>query len=175
MHLDQIKGTKQFATFALANGETVGGEFLLDGRGTHVALYTSFQTLARSGDFVTLHATLPAGDCVSFLHCIIEVQEAHRVRLYPHFVTLGRRPLPAEIGIRRLGVVVDDFADIYYDFRRVRLRSGAGEAYWKHIGELLRPDWPRGRNRRSTRDRLLHGAQSAILSPRAIWPCVRLT
>ncbi len=61
MPLDQIKGTKQFATFTLSNGDAVGGEFLLDGPRTYVILYTDFRHLATSGDFETLHADLRTG------------------------------------------------------------------------------------------------------------------
>jgi len=37
-------------------------------------------------------------------------RQINRVRLYPHFATLGTRAFSPDARIRRLGIVVDDFA-----------------------------------------------------------------
>jgi hypothetical protein len=141
MFLDQIKGTKQFATFTLANGEAVGGEFLLDGARTHLILYTHKARLEQSGDLATLHAELPTLGSVSFLNCISlgehgqagQGRQTHQVHFYPHFATLGARPLLPDTGIRRLGVVIDDFASIYDDFDAF----GVDLAPSDHITDIL--------------------------------------
>jgi hypothetical protein len=125
MPRDPIEGTKHFARFTLPNGETVDGEFLLDGSQTYVTLYTDKHPSDPSGDFSDLHADLPAGRWLSFLKCVRlggetshtgAEREINRVRLYPHFATLGSRAFPTDGRICRLGFVVEDFAAIYYDF-----------------------------------------------------------
>jgi hypothetical protein len=75
MPQDPIERTKHFARFTLPNGETVDGEFLLDGPQTHVILYMDRPHSARSGDFTTVHADLPAGECLSFLNCNVLGEE----------------------------------------------------------------------------------------------------
>ncbi len=123
MFLAQIQGTKQFATFTLPYGETVGGEFLLDEDRTHLILYTHEARLHHL-DCGTLHAELPTPGCVSFLRCISRGEhsygghgrQAHQVHFYPHYATVGARPLSPDTGISRLSFVIDDFASIYDDF-----------------------------------------------------------
>jgi hypothetical protein len=133
MLLSKLIGTKQFATFTLANGQVVNGEFRLDGRESHVSVYTDYENFIQSGDFSTLLATLPSGECISFLNCIIETGEFHETRVYPHFATVGKRAFIPESRIRRLGILVDDFADIYYDFDVF----GIDLAPEEHIGDIL--------------------------------------
>ncbi len=78
---------------------------------------------------------------MSFLNCIIEGEggysaqgrQTHEVRLHPHFATLGARAFCPDDGICRLGVVVDDFAAIYYDFHAFGVDLDAKE----HIGAIL--------------------------------------
>ena len=142
MPQDPIEGTKHFARFTLPNGEAVDGEFLLDGPQTRVILYMDRPHSAQSGDFTTVHADLPAIGCLSFLNCIVLAEETtysslerqtHRVRLHPHFATLGGRAFSPDMRISRLGVVVDDFAAIYYDFDAFGLDLAPEE----HISAIL--------------------------------------
>jgi hypothetical protein len=70
MPQDPIEGSKHFARFTLPNGETLDGEFLLDGPQTYVSLYTDRYPSDPSGDFSTLQADLPAGQWLSFLKCV---------------------------------------------------------------------------------------------------------
>src|SRR5271166_5219730 len=142
MPQDPIEGTKHFARFTLPNGEAVDGEFLLDGPQSCVILYIDRHHAVRSGDFTTLHASLPVKGWLSFLSCIRLGEEtaysgqewqSHRVRLYPHFATLGPRVLSPGAPICRLSIVADDFAAIYYDFDAF----GVDLAPEEHIGEIL--------------------------------------
>jgi hypothetical protein len=139
---DPIEGTKHFARFTLPNGDTVDGEFLLDGPQTGVILYVDRLYSPRSVDFATLHADLPANRCLSLLKCIAlsgdtshsgAGRQIQRVHLYPHFVTLGSRAFSPDAPICRLGVVADDFAPIYYDFDAF----GFDLAPEEHIGKIL--------------------------------------
>jgi hypothetical protein len=142
MPQDLIEGTKHFARFTLPNGETVDGEFLLDGSQTYVKLDTDRPPLGWFRDVSTLHADLPAGLWLSFLKCVRQggetsrtgsQREINRVRLYPHFATLGTCAFPPDARIWRLGFVADDFAAIYYDFDAF----GFDLAPEEHIGEIL--------------------------------------
>jgi hypothetical protein len=142
MPQDRIEGTKHFARFTLPNGEAVDGEFLLDAAQTCVILYTDKHPLDGSRDFSTLQADVPAGLWVSFLKCVRmggetsrtgAEREINRVRLYPHFATLGTRAFPPDGRICRLGFVADDFAAIYYDFDAF----GYDLAPEEHIRDIL--------------------------------------
>jgi hypothetical protein len=142
MSQDPIDGSKHFARFTLPNGEAVDGEFLLKGPETRVILYMDRPHSAQSADFTTVHADLPARGCLSFLNCIVlgeetsytsREQQTHRVRLHPHFATLGARAFSPDMRISRLGVVVDDFGTIYYDFDAF----GLDQAPQEHISEIL--------------------------------------
>jgi hypothetical protein len=139
---DPIEGTRHFARFTLPNGDTVDGEFLLDGPQTGVILYVDGLYSPRSVDFATLHADLPAHRCLSFLKCIALSGDAshsgtgrqiQRLHLFPHFAILGSRTFSPDARIRRLGVVPDDFASIYYDFDAF----GFDLAPEEHIGRIL--------------------------------------
>jgi hypothetical protein len=57
----------------------------------------------------------------------------NRVRLYPHFATLGTRAFPPDGRICRLGFVADDFAAVYYDFDAFAFDLAPEE----HIGKIL--------------------------------------
>jgi ApeA N-terminal domain 1 len=138
---DPIEGTKHFARFTLPNGETVDGEFLLDGRQTHVILYPDKPPYDWSERFSTLHAESWAGT-VSFLNSASigpEISggggqpQINRVRLYPRFATLGTRRFLPDDRICRLGFVADDFAAIYADFDAF----GFDLAPKEHIGDIL--------------------------------------
>ena len=139
---DPIEGTRHFARFTLPNGSTVDGEFLLDGPQTGVVVYVDRLYSPRSVDFATLHADLPADRCLSFLKCIALSGDAshsgagrqiQRLHLFPHFAILGSRTFSPDARIRRLGVVPDDFASIYYDFDAF----GFDLAPQEHIGRIL--------------------------------------
>lgn len=142
MPQDQIEGTKHFARFTLPNGETVDGEFLLNGSRTYVKLDIDGPPVGWFRDVPTLHADLPGGLWLSFLKCIRlggessrtgSQREINRVRLYPHFATLGTCAFPPDARICRLGFVADDFAAIYYDFDAF----GYDMAPEEHIGAIL--------------------------------------
>jgi hypothetical protein len=142
MPQDPIEGTKHFAKFTFPNGEAVDGEFLLDGSQTYVILNTDRPPSGWFRDFSILHADLPAGLWLSFLKCVRlggetsrtgSQREINRVRLYPHFATLGTCAFPPDGRICRLGFVADDFAAIYYDFDAF----GFDLAPEEHIGEIL--------------------------------------
>lgn len=142
MPQDPIEGTKHFARFTRPNGEAVDGEFLLDGPQTYVILYLDRPSFDPPGEFSTLHADLPAGRWLSFLKCVrlgAEIsrsgaeRQINRVRLHPHFATLGRRAFPPDGRICRLGFVADDFASIYYDFDAF----GYDMAPEEHIAAIL--------------------------------------
>jgi len=142
MPQDPVEGTKHFARFTLPNGEAVDGEFLLDGPQTCVVLYTDRYPFDRSGNFSILHADLPVGRWLSFLKCVRvggetsrsgAERQINRVRLYPHFATLGTRAFAPDGRICRLGFVADDFAAIYYHFDAF----GFDMAPEEHIGEIL--------------------------------------
>src|SRR5260370_23404772 len=138
---DPIEGTKHFARFTLPNGETVNGEFLLDGRQTFVILYPDEPRYEWFGSFSTVHAESWAGS-VTFLNCQCigpEIstgggqRQINRVRLYPRFATLGTREFSPNDRICRLGFVADDFAAIYADFDSFGFDPAPNE----HIGYIL--------------------------------------
>ena len=80
---------------------------------------------------------------MSFLNCIrsggrdlriaAESGKPIEIHLHPHFTTFGGRVFSPDMRISRLGVVVDDFAAIYYDFDAF----GLDVAPEGHIGEIL--------------------------------------
>src|SRR5262249_557946 len=62
--------SRQFAKFTLPNGDTVYGEFLLDGPRTGVILYVERLYTPRSVDFARFTPTcLPTDACLSWMHC----------------------------------------------------------------------------------------------------------
>lgn len=90
-----------------------------------------------------LHASIDGPRWISFLNCIAVGAETlyvrpegrtHRVHLYAHFAIIGPRPITLGSQITRIGVVVDDFANIYDDFDAF----GIDVAPEKHITAILK-------------------------------------
>src|SRR4051812_15832388 len=124
MFLSQVIGSKQFATFRTSDGNTADGEFLLDGSRSQITLNEDYRQLSRRIEILT--ANIPGKGWASFLDCILDSatsiplgsgQFLPRTSFYPHFVALGSAPpLSIDSKISKIGIVVDDSTNIYYDF-----------------------------------------------------------